>query len=214
MHHCVVGERGHADVVLERPALEAVSGDGLEVAVPHLRGVFGPVGGGPAAGDEQRVLGEHAFDVVAVVGRAHHDGDEVQPVLLRRLPQCGRFLLRDVVGEGDAVVARRPGAGEAGNHAIHLFRIAHVPPHEEPSLLHPRRWGRRTGGSFRGGSRRAPKDCADQQGEPSRTPVAISRPVRVPAGSDTRAQPHRGHLSERRSSRGQETCYRSVRHFL
>ena len=114
MHDLVVGKGRHALVVLKRPAVEVVAGRVLEVAVHHPRRVVRLEGGRAAVRDEQRVLGEHALHVVAVVGAAHHDGDEVEAVLLRRLPQLRRFRRRDVVGEGDAVVSVRLGARESG----------------------------------------------------------------------------------------------------
>ena len=70
VRHLVVGERGHAFVVLKRPALEMVAVRVLEVGVGNLRRVIRLVGApAPPWATNRRVFDEHAFGVVPVAAR-------------------------------------------------------------------------------------------------------------------------------------------------
>ena len=59
--------------------------------------------------------------------------------LLGRLFQRRRFFRRHVVRKRNPVVAVCLCPWKTREHSLHLPRVAHVPPHEEPPLLHPRR---------------------------------------------------------------------------
>ena len=137
MHHLMIGEGGHALIVLKGPACEVVPLRLFKIGVDQCRDI-GLEGRFSLMRDEQGVFGEHALHVVAITGPVHDDGDESEPVLFRGLPQFRRLCCRNVVREGDPVVPGSLRSGEAGDHAIHLFGVAHVPPHEEPSILHIR----------------------------------------------------------------------------
>ena len=64
---------------------------------------------------------------------------KIEAVVGGRLLEFGHFLGRDGGREDDPVVAGGLGAREARDQALHLPRIAEVPPDEEPVLLPLRR---------------------------------------------------------------------------
>src|SRR4051812_34351857 len=102
-----------------------IAGRIFKVRVEDAGGIVGLMRCAGVVNDKKFVLGEHAFDVIAVLGVAHDDGDEVEMILLGGVCQFGGFVGGDIVGKHDPVVAARCGARKTRDHAINFLGLIH-----------------------------------------------------------------------------------------
>lgn len=137
MHHLMVSKRGNALVILESPSFEMMARGVLKIAVTDLRWVVRNKLGALAMHDKKRVTRLQAFSIIAVMGAAHNNGDQIQMILLGGIPQFWRFFRRDIPGKDHAVVAFLGCFGETGDHPFHLIGIVHLAPNEKPSFFKP-----------------------------------------------------------------------------
>lgn len=115
-----------------------VAGGVFEIRVENAGGVVGLMGRATLVSDEEFILSEDAFDVIAILWIAHDDSNEIEMVLFGGAREFGGPGGGDIAGKDNAVVAGGCGAGKIGDHAIYLFGIVHVAPDEEPSFLERR----------------------------------------------------------------------------
>src|SRR5947208_343680 len=81
MHALMIGERGHAFVILHCPAIEPIAGYLFKICVDHSSRIVRLEDCLAVMRHKQCVLCEHAFDIITVFGSAHDNRNQAEPVL-------------------------------------------------------------------------------------------------------------------------------------